>query len=274
MGSIRQGIPHLYSEPSKSGKRYDLTRKDILNLIDDKGIIYLDNVTEKTDGYTFMIGWDEEGVWSRNSGSSSLKMRDGEDYIDRSKQRGTSQKAAEAFSEFHNSLFNRRGLFYQLMGDLKPIAIRGEMFNWLLANKVDEYHYKSVHTTYDWRNFGTLGAFIVHTQLEENKNLDFNLFTSASNQSIKVDTDKSVYESSYLYAGDLLEEIDNEDLSTIKYKLYNLVKESIDFMRLKPKWGPETEGWVFHPSDANPTAPRFKVVSDSFKESKINGWQR
>ena len=73
--SIRQGLPHITT----------MTHGQTSNLLKG-GKIHLSDVTEKTDGMTHVMGYDEKGFYTQSSGSGSEKMRKPEDFHERAKR--------------------------------------------------------------------------------------------------------------------------------------------------------------------------------------------
>lgn len=267
MANIRQGIPHLFSTKTTKGNLTPSISDYDFQKIIENGKVSLRNVTEKTDGQTMIIGYDHDGFYTRSSGTSDIRVRDGAQYITRARQRGNSIEAACAFGEFHHALRRNKDL-QERMAEWrdrsidKQIAIRGEVFNRQLVREVDGYFIKFVHTFYDSRAFGEYGAFIVHHALPDNAGTDFlnGVLKEISNSDVVFDHDR----------------IDiNEDLHVSwdysREDLHRLIHNRLD--KIKPKWGYETEGWVVHSKDLR-VQPVFKVVSDKFKKAKeqSNGW--
>lgn len=281
MGSIRQGISHFISEPAKDGKRYDLTIDQVISLIDIDGLLHLSEITEKTDGQTFMMGFDDDGFWTQNSGSGDNRMRRGHDYVARAVQRGNSIKAASAFSSFHDALNMNDDLLAFL--EKHPSPIRGELFNNIMARECEKHpgFVKFVHTSYDPQKIGALGSFIIHSKLPENQNINLIKFKELSNEVIKFDDDFVDVESRCIDFWDELKLIiaarqdgNMYEFERIKRNMYEDIIVCIADMKISPKWGYDTEGWIIHPPSHLPDGTRFKIISKEFKEAKSNGWKR
>lgn len=266
MANIRQGIPHLFSTLTEKGNLTPSISDYEFQRIIENGKVSLRNVTEKTDGQTMIIGYDWEGFYTRSSGTSDIRVRDGAQYVRRAKERGNSIEVAYAFAEFHHVLRrndNLQKLLEYCMHDLdEEVVVRGEVFNRLLIRETNGHYIKFVHTYYDSRTFGDFGSFIIHSALEENTDpsLFVNNIKALSNKDIVFDHDKI----------DIDEDIGvNWDYS--REDIHKLIHNRLD--KVKPKWGNETEGWVIH-GNSDIGQPTFKVISDSFKKTKeqANGW--
>lgn len=277
MSNIRKGIPHLVPHTTPKGNiAPHLSEDEIHNLI-EPGYIFLDRITEKTDGQTFVMGFDSEGFYTRSSGTSDLRIRDAMEYVNRANERGNSISVANGFAAVHDSLLENNKLqfgleqFYDFTQD--EVLLSGEIFNNFLARPSEtvDGHVKFIHTSYDPSKLGTLGMFVLHSHLEQNQWMSFQGVHTLGNEEIKFDHD-------------VIEPLEPINIKTALHAYYSMAFD-LDYVRehlqneitwrtkvLQPKWGLETEGHVIHPSDRNPKAPRFKIVTERFKTEKANGW--
>lgn len=284
--TVRQGIPHLYqSVTAKGNKTPALTREQVDKLIAE-GRIYIDNMTEKTDGQLFIVGWDKEGFFTQHSGSGDERARTGEDHIKRAERRGNSLTAAKAFAEFHGRLSCnthfilklREEYMYSSVAALTgKVLLRGEMFNKQFSRPSDtiEGHIKFIHTSYDPSLLGPLGSFIIHSQMSD---LNYFRFLDSSSE-VEIDTDIVKNPNSFVDVSDLLDDFEDAkrfwgDEMALNGMMFRIHQRILKYIDVEPLWGQETEGWIIHPSDKNPEAPRFKVITDRFKKAKAeNGWK-
>lgn len=256
--SIRRGIPHLLPPKATSPSITDGQVRALL----EPGYISLINVTEKTDGQTFIIGFDADGFYTQSSGSGKEKMREGVDYVKRAEERNNNLKVANAFKIFHDHLGDNYKLldWLQITQRLtnKDVILRGEVFNNLLA-KTEGNLIKYIHTPYDPKFFGNTGAFILHTKM--NEICPYPLET-CSNYEIVFDTDGC----SHFFNVDVSTLRDSRmDTTTIRNDLFLILSEMLSRL-IKPKWGPFTEGYIFH--STSPNIPTFKVISDYFTKAR------
>lgn len=291
---IRVGLPHLYSTPTEKGQTPSLSLEQFKNLITPA--IHIEYVTEKTDGATFKIGFDFGGFWSQNSGCANQKMRLSQDYVDRYEVRGGDISIARAFGEFHKVLSYNDYLIKYLSDqyiNCGDISISGEAFIKELSRPCDNHfdHIKFVHTSYDSRRIGSYGSFVVHSRMENSKLHDLHRLSSLSLSSIIIDNDHihkydefisvedEIYDFNQLNHNLIssrttptnkltkLEECDK--FNFIKKRVHSKVENFLKQQNITNKWGNETEGFVIHPSTYNPQSPRFKMVSEGFKQSKM-----
>lgn len=291
MGSIRRGLPHLYSTRTEKGNwTPSLSVEEFFYLTKD-GKVHLANLTEKTDGATFLLGFDRWGFFTQHSGSGDMRARVGSDHIMRAalraEERGIelNKKVAYAFDNFHNGLHSNVRLQEYLSHQYEKygeIIIRGEIFNRGLASKgAKRGELRFVHTSYSTKNMGKCGSFILHSQLEDNIKHRLIDVTSFNDSNITFDDDRLDVESRSVnvqeevtkfcqivdrFGGGSHEEPFNE----IKKMVSEKVTRTISEIGIKNKWGSGSEGLVVHPSDYNPEAPRFKITSREFQEAKVN----
>jgi len=271
--SIRKGIPHLYSTVTPKGNLTpSLSREDFLSLFDSNGIIKLNKVTEKTDGMSWVIGFDEHGFFTQHSGNGSVRIRTQDEHYTHlegkaaAKSKEVNETLAIAAGLFHkhlelNSLLQQT-LEIQHSIQNKTVLLKGEAFIRSLGN-LDKGKIKFVNISYDNWWVGSVGTFILHTQLEENSwVIDQDYILQCSNGDIFIDHDLIDLETKELCLIDLMDDLWYTDsLDWIRQATHNRIKQVLDTG--KYKWGPETEGWVIH----HPLT-RFKIVSNTFTERK------
>jgi hypothetical protein len=264
MSSIRVGLPHIYSTVTPKGNLTPSLSEEQVKKLLEPGIIFLDRVTEKTDGLTLMLGYDDDGFWTKHSGSGDEKARIGKNHIERAERRGRSIDASTAFSKFHDTLMTNDKLM-DWFKEIKPKAIRGEMFN-LEFCKEENGLVKFVHTLYNPKHMGTVGMFVIHSQLEENLKLDLSKFKNLSTNSIIFDDDVIEVSDNTVCVRDL--SFSNREITNdLKKEIHSRVVKNINF---SSKWGNETEGVVVHPSEFH-SSPRYKIISEKFMEYKNYG---
>lgn len=285
-------IPHIHT----------MHRKDFHALMQQEWID-LQNITEKTDGYAFRFGRDKDGFWSMSSQSGGNKMRTKYCYYDRVEARELetgkpgNRDAAKVFGSVHSLLALNRPLQAMLLLNGPDICIPGEVL--LRRGKEtwdDAKIFQPVGTRYYTEGVGSCGKFIVHTQHPNNTgqmNLDqkfgddyinfdhdrFSLFGQVDEDLMYIDIERIAKYYNKLDHGLMLgrktkknaEQIDNERMQGQDFQ--NIVSDTVDAvfvnqLDIKPKWGPETEGYVVHPTEAYPKQPRFKVISTSFRKFK------
>ena len=119
--------------------------------------------TEKTDGFAFEVGRDEEGLYSRTS--NSLKTRDPNDYIKRAREKfgdrfdpTVSLSFAFAHCDVHE--------YVESLGDVMwdTWSIKGEFF--AITERINGC-YKPAATQYYSAMFGPCGMFVVHSQITD-----------------------------------------------------------------------------------------------------------
>lgn len=286
--SIRQGLPHIAT----------MSHDQFANLING-GQVHVHNVTEKTDGQSFVFGHDENGFFTQSTGSGSDRMRHPRHYGDRAKQRARDTgkpvdlTAANAFGHIHDTLQRNKKLTQYLEDQYKKtgkeVVVRGESFYrpWGKASSVPG-EIKFVGTSYDPSHMGEVGKIVIHSKLPENQNHDLEHFKSnLSDANINFDDDTVQHRPGSVDVSDehaafrgLNHELINsrttpknkqakmaelEKMRQIQQNVSNKVDEHVKSLGIQPKWGSGTEGVVVHPSSKNPNAPRFKVTSDVFR---------
>ena len=269
------------------------------------GRVHLHHVTEKTDGSTFMIGHDKEGFYTQSSGSGSERMRTPQDYLDRvtkrSKETGKEPDytGARAFAEAHHSLQKNQKLVSHLRSHAEKqggeTQLRGELFSRSLARPSEdkEGEVKLVGTSYNPSSWGSKGKIVIHSKLPENKSHDIEHFKkNLSNDEVNFDDDIIEHKPTHVDVShhmkalgginhELLKarttnsnraakQAEQAKLSTIAKSISDEVDSHVKKMSIQPKFGSGTEGAVVHPSTSNPTAPRFKITSDTFKAYKAD----
>ena len=303
--SVRVGLPHIHSTPTPSGAQTPSLSTDQFAATTKGGKIHIGEVTEKTDGQTFVMGHDEHGFYTQHSGSGSERIRTGQGHIDRAKARAKEtgkdyeSTGPEAFSKFHNALHNNKALQAHLASEYKrtgkPVVVRGEAFNRSLARPSDKPgEVKFVHTSYSTKGLGRQGSFIIHSKLPENTGHDVEHFKKAlSDSNITFDHDKVDHPKGHVDVASEVEDFNKldhglinsrttpknkaaklaeiEKFNNVKKRVTAKVQGHVRKLGLKPKWGSGSEGLVVHPSSANPDAARFKLTSDAFKKAKATG---
>lgn len=302
--SVRQGLPHLYSTPTPAGGQTPSLSTDDFEKTTKGGKIHINHVTEKTDGQTFKMGYDEHGFYTQHSGSGSEKIRTGEGHIERSKRRAKETgkeydpTGPNAMSAFHNALHKNEALqkhlrerYHRSPGD---IVVRGEAFNRSLARPGDkEDEVKFVHTSYSTKNLGKQGSFIIHSKLPENAHHNLEHFKKhLSDSNITFDDDVVDHAPGHVDVSDEVKSFKKlnhtlinsrttpknkeeklaeiEKFNNIKKKVSSKVSAHLAKLNIKNKWGSGTEGLVIHPSASNPDATRFKAINPKFKEAKAS----
>lgn len=303
--SVRVGLPHIHSTPTASGAQTPSLSTDQFEKSTKGGKLHINDVTEKTDGQTFVMGHDEHGFFTQHSGSGNERIRTGQGHIDRAKARakvtGKEYNATgpEAFAKFHDALHKNKALQSHLAAvhkkTGKDVIVRGEAFNRSLAtpgNKPGEV--KFVHTSYSTHGMGRQGSFVIHSKLPENQGHDTEHFKKhLSDSNVTFDDDKIAHKPGHVDVSDEVSDyhkLDHglinsrttpknkaaklaeiEKFNNIKKRVTDKVQGHIRKLGIKPKWGSGTEGLIVHPSSSNPEAARFKVTSDAFKKAKAAG---
>ena len=290
--SIRQGLPHITS----------MDHAQFANLVKD-GKVYLHDITEKTDGMTHVMGYDDQGFYTQSSGSGSEKMRQAGDYHVRAKRRAEetgkpySSVAPDAFAHVHSMLSSNSGLIEHLKNQYnktkQDTKIRGEVFYKPLGQPAENNQIKFVGTAYDPSHMGSVGKYVIHTKLPENHHVDANHFMSnLSTDDLNFDTDTVKHPPKIVDVstearrfGNLNRELiasrttpknkaakmaELDKMSELQKLVSSKVDSTVEQMGISPKWGSGTEGIVVHPSASNPAAPRFKVTSAAFREYKAD----
>jgi cytidylate kinase len=292
--SIRQGLPHIST----------MSHEQLTNLTKG-GRVNLHHVTEKTDGSTFMIGHDKDGFYTQSSGSGSERMRTPQDYHDRvtRRSRETGKEpdytGARAFADAHEALQRNAKLTDHLRSHAEKhggeTQLRGELFSRQLARPSEDKkgEVKLVGTSYDPNSWGSKAKVVIHSRLPENQSHDTEHFKrNLSNDEINFDDDIIKHQPSHVDVSRHLSGLSSVDhellkarttnsnrtakqaeqakLSTIAKSISDDVDEHVKKMGISPKFGSGSEGAVVHPSSANPSAPRFKVTSDTFRAYKAD----
>lgn len=303
--SVRVGLPHIHSTTTAAGNQTPSLSTDQFEKSTKGGKLHIKDVTEKTDGQTFVMGHDQHGFFTQHSGSGSERIRTGQGHIDRAKARAKetgkeySPAAPEAFAKFHNALQKNKALQAHLAAmhkkTGKDVIVRGEAFNRSLAKPGDKPgESKFVHTSYSTKGMGRQGSFVIHSKLPENQGHDTEHFKKhLSDSNITFDDDKVAHKSGHVDVSAEREDFHKldhnlinsrttpknkaakmaeiEKFNNIKKKVTGKVQAHIQKLGIKPKWGSGSEGLIVHPSSANPEAARFKVTSDAFKKAKAAG---
>lgn len=276
---MRQGLPHFK----------DLKPLELQSLISSGNLS--GHITEKTDGLAFGIGYDKDGFYTRSARSDKVripgeytawgKRTHGEDYV---------SPYSSHYDEIHNRLQDNQKLIRYLK-DLheesngNDISIQGEMF-WKPLGELSEKGIKFVGTHYDPKKMGTQGKFVMHSNLPANVYHDFHKVSELSDDAIHFDHDKVPNGGVHIDVSDerdQFDSLDHEKMNSrkkvdaeekeIQKKKFQAIKDSIENKlrehinsKITPKFGDETEGHVFHPS--NPNSSRFKLTSESFVKFK------
>jgi len=292
--SIRQGLPHITK----------MTRDQFDNLTKD-GKVHLNKITEKTDGMTHMMGYDEHGFYTQSSGSGNEKMRSPQDFVDRATRRSQETgkpldlTAANSFGHIHKILHANQGLQDHLRSQFEKtgqeVKVRGEAFYKPLStpSETTPGEIKFVGTSYDPSHMGSVGKYVIHSQLPENHHVDLEHFKShLSTPEMNFDDDIIKHKPAHLDVSDEVKdyhglnhellaartspknkeakEAENAKFDAIKQRVSDKVDAHFKSAGLTPKWGSGSEGFVVHPSSENPEAPRFKKTSDDFRAYKAN----
>lgn len=289
--SIRQGLPHIST----------MDHKQLGSLL-KTGKIHFDNVTEKTDGMTHQMGYDEHGFYTQSSGSGAEKMRYPGAFHERAQRRAKETgksyhpAAPNAFAHLHDVLSKNEGLQNHLKDQFKKhgeTKIRGEAFYKPISvpSEKKKGEIKFVGTSYDPSHMGSVGKYVIHSKLPENHHVDTEHFKKhLSTPELNFDDDKihtKIKPLDVSYEKKLHSRIDHKLLDTrttnsnrtaknaqnanvndLKDVLSNRIDRHVRLHKISPKWGSGTEGLVVHPTLHNQEAPRFKVTSDAFRSYK------
>lgn len=279
--AMRQGLPHFR----------DLKPHELHSLISSGKVS--GHVTEKTDGMAFGFGYDKDGFYTKSARSDKVRHPGG--YTAWGKEKyGEDHESpyAHHYDDIHHHLQNNPKLMQHLK-DLheksggKDISMKGEMF-WKPLGEHSDKGVKFVGTHYDPKKMGSKGKFVLHTHLPENVHHNPEKLKELSDEHINFDHDKvpnskvEVDASEELHHFNSLDhekmnsrkksdaeekEIQKRKFQSIKDSLENKIRSHIN-SKIKPKFGDETEGHVFHPTSSG--ASRFKLTSDSFAAFKAN----
>lgn len=290
----RQGLPHVHL----------MDHGQFSNLI-KTGKVHISGTTEKSDGYPHQMGYDEKGFYTQSTSSGSEKMRTAQDYVDRATRRSKETgkplnlSPAHTFGHIHKILQSNTPLVQHLSDKFKKsgseVKVRGEVLWKPLSGPGDLSHErKFVMTSYDPSHMGTHGKYIIHTKLPENQKHDAEHFkNNLSTHEMNFDDDKVHHADIHIDVSKEKSAFDKLDhnliksrttntnrnsklaelgkMEAIKLKVHSKVDQHINKMNISPKWGSGTEGLVVHPSSHNPEAPRFKVTSTNYRDSKASG---
>lgn len=260
----RQGIPHLMSVVTPKGNKAPTVSEEEFNALFTDGKMLIDRITEKTDGQAWIIGYDELGFFTKHSGSGDEKARQGTDHIRRAVNRAEktgkpyNHMVHEAFSAFHNELHNNRELIRLLddMYDGVDVNIKGEAFIRQLAtaNK-DTITFNKI--PYLSIAIGAVGTFVVHSQLSENKRLDFVKLVYCSDVNIRFNTDCLSIKPFYVHLDPTLSSYEEQKVMVASQILKHLWEGSM--------WGDHREGIVVHTNTI-----KFKIIDPDFNQYKGN----
>jgi len=292
--SIRQGLPHITT----------MDHNQFSDLVHG-GKIRFEDPTEKTDGSTMKMGYDQHGFYTQNSGSGDERMREPHHYVERASRRAKETgkdldlTAPNSFAEFHAMLQKNKNLqaYLKKRADESggETSVRGEAFMKRLSRPSEEHdgEIKFVGTSYDPSHMGSVGKFVVHSRLPENQGHDVeHMKNTMSSPELNLDHDK--IEGVGHSAVDVRKEtkgldgINRELLSSrttpknkeakmaemakldeIKKRVSDKVDDHVKSLGISPKWGSGTEGLVVHPPKGS-SAPRFKVTSDTLRAYKAD----
>lgn len=276
--AMRQGLPHFK----------DLKPNELHSLISTGKLS--GNLTEKTDGLAFKVGHDKDGFYTQSARSDKVRTPTG--YSDWGITNGKESPFANHYDNIHQTLSNNPNLRKHLE-DLhnksggQDVSIQGEMF-WKPLGEPSEKGIKFVGTHYDPNKMGSHGTFVMHSKLPNNVHHDPNKISELSNDQINFAHDKVANGKVNLDVSDELNGFNNLDhekmnsrkkadfeekeyhkrkFDAIKKNLENRLRIHIN-NKVKPKFGNETEGYVFHPNTKG--SPRFKLTSDNFAAFKAD----
>lgn len=275
-------------KPMRVGIKHpkDLRHADVAALI--QGGKLSGTMTEKSDGMGFEVGHDAQGFYTRSSRSDKVrhagaytaygKQKHGEDHV---------SPYSHHYDAIHQTLANNPKLTSYLKAQHeagKPASIRGEMF-WRPLGQKTKQGVRFVGTSYDPSHMGKQGKFVMHTQVDVNKAHDPRHIAALGDDKINFDHDQVKHGKVSINVSDekrRFDSINAEKLASrkaadreareIEQRKLEDVKSRIEG-KLKAhatknpnRWGPETEGHVFHPD--SPGAQRVKITSDTFKQFK------
>jgi hypothetical protein len=278
---MRQGLPHFR----------DLKPGDFHNLI-SSGKVEGD-VTEKTDGLAFGLGYDKDGFYTRSARSD--KVRSPGEYTAYGKRKyGEDHESPFSghYDKIHELLQNNPKLVQHLKDSHhksggQDVSMKGEMF-WKPLGEHSDKGVKFVGTHYDPSKMGSHGKFVLHTKLPENSSHKHKTISELGDEKVHFDHDKVSNDRVGIDVSKELEDfrsLNHEKMNSRKKsdmeekeqnkQRFQSIKDSVESKlrghitsRIKPKFGNETEGHVFHPSTES--HPRFKLTSDSFAQFKAD----
>lgn len=273
-GKLRQGLSHV--SDLKPDQFHELTKSGKIG----------GDVTEKTDGMAFEVGHDDGGFYTRTSHSD--KMRNKGDYENAAKAKfgdGFNPEISRHFDRIHHELHSNPKLTNYLANGGKHV--KGEIYYKPHGKPTEHGEVRFVGTAYDPKKMAQTGSFVVHSKLPENSHHNLEHVKSLGDKHFNIDDD-STHKKVNLDVSDehkAFSNLDHEVMKSRKHadkeaKLnevgkFNAIKHSVNeklkhhLSDLKPKWGSETEGHVIHPEHGS-SAPRVKVVSDTFKQNHAN----
>lgn len=273
-GKVRQGLSHI--SDLKPDQFHELTKTGKLS----------GEVTEKSDGMAFKIGHDDKGFYTQTSHSD--KMRHPGDYESAARKKfgeGSDHTISRHFDIIHHELQSNPKLTHYLSHGGKHL--KGEIYYKPHGKPAPHGEIRFVGTAYDPKKMGHTGSFIVHSKLPENshhylshvkslgdKNFNIDDDTTGKHISVDVSPEHQAFKGlnhdimkSRTHADKPLKAQEISKFNDIKQSVHNKVKDNIS--NLPKKWGSESEGYVIHPKEGS-SAPRIKMVSDTFKKNKAS----
>lgn len=302
--STRKGLPYAgLGHAGKEGSKDHI--RHMKGLLGDSGIVNINHVTEKTDGFTHEFGVDEKGFWTRYSGTKN-RMYSADDYermIEQKKAEGknVNEVAARKFAEVHRTIESNKALIDHLRKKQKKTGkeqtVKGELL-WRdgAQDSPFEGEKRFVGTSYSTEGMGDRGSYIIHTGLKENKEHDIEKLKSLGDNNLDIKDDKvegfkptsvdcseelaefrkHAQDGTHQLASSRITPSNKEAVQAAREKVKNLgerIKNKI-YGHLgtipalsKGKFGSETEGFVIHPPSADSEQDRCKYVSDAAKEN-------
>lgn len=277
--AIRKGISH----PK------DLKYNHVKNILGDGSIS--GHLTEKSDGMAFAVGHDENGFYTRTSRSD--KMRNPGDYEAAARAKfgeDFDPSISQHFDRIHRELQGNKNLTSYLQNHHKEhgdTLIKGEMFYKPHGTPAEDGGIRFVGTSYDPKKMGSTGSFVLHSRLPENEKHFPEVIKQLGDDKINFDHDIVPDSRVDVDAKDLKQKFDEinpdvlasrkkadaDDKAIHKQKLDDINSEIEKRIRsksdtIKPKWGNETEGHVFHPDTEG--GPLVKVTSPTFQAFKAS----
>ena len=206
-------------------------------------------ITEKTDGFSFEVGYDSDGFWARSA--SSEKMR---------KVGCFSKVAAKKFGgredfdpmislrlDFAHHVLRRCRVIHDFVRQEKT-SLAGEM---ILV--IDETVFSPNDTYFYYPNFGTFGTFVIHTRKPANYHLSAmdikHLTDSRDHTFLKIDHDVPENSKVRVNISDLNEEFqkikqDPLHVQTLRQKLND---QFASYLPTRSKWSSgNPEGFIVH----------------------------
>lgn len=224
-------------------------------------------VTEKTDGMCFLIGRDEEGFYTQSSSSSTERMRTAYDYFERAERR---QKETgrpynpiiqAAFAQTHAVLAEYEPLHFHLS---QNGVLRGDLLSRAVVKQFypDSMVFNAIPYYNKW--IGHVSTFLVHSQLtdpEITKNLifihghqvGFDHDLVATNIEIPIDD----------LLAPKIDDLPGAHTRNMAWLETTLLQFLLDNELYNFKWGPQSEGHIFHFED--PALPMLKLTTPFFR---------